>query len=175
VTGDRCPHCSAALPAAATWCSLCYADLRPAPSPDPLTAPIGVLVGAELPLAPAAVAAGVDPLNAPLDVLVGAVPPAPGAGAGAATEPDRPRATWPCARCQGRTPIEETACAGCGAPFGTGLSDGGRELPGTRSSRLIAAFAFLVVVLVVVGVASWVMTPTPEPADKKEPVVVVVP
>lgn len=31
----RCPRCSAHLRAGSDWCSLCYADLRPAPEPPP--------------------------------------------------------------------------------------------------------------------------------------------
>ena len=30
---SRCPRCSAAVAETAVWCSLCYADLRPAPVP----------------------------------------------------------------------------------------------------------------------------------------------
>ena len=29
----RCPSCAAAVPSNAAWCSLCHADLRPAPEP----------------------------------------------------------------------------------------------------------------------------------------------
>ena len=29
----RCPSCAAAVPSNAAWCSLCHADLRPAPDP----------------------------------------------------------------------------------------------------------------------------------------------
>ncbi|MEZ5115524.1 MAG: hypothetical protein R2737_04570 [Candidatus Nanopelagicales bacterium] len=32
---ERCPNCGASLPAGATWCSLCFADLRSAPQPEP--------------------------------------------------------------------------------------------------------------------------------------------
>jgi hypothetical protein len=31
----RCPHCAAQVTAGSDWCSLCYADLRPAPEPEP--------------------------------------------------------------------------------------------------------------------------------------------
>ncbi len=34
----RCPRCSAHLRAGSEWCTLCYADLRPAPEPPPATA-----------------------------------------------------------------------------------------------------------------------------------------
>jgi len=42
----RCPHCGAALRPDAPWCTLCYADLRPAPvvpvaaAPAPAPAPV---------------------------------------------------------------------------------------------------------------------------------------
>lgn len=41
--GMRCPACGAALRQDAPWCTLCYADLRPAPAPDlepPRTPPV---------------------------------------------------------------------------------------------------------------------------------------
>jgi ribosomal protein L40E len=34
-----CPACGAALRPGAPWCTLCYADLRPAPGPGPSAAP----------------------------------------------------------------------------------------------------------------------------------------
>lgn len=36
----RCPQCGAHLPAAADWCSLCYAALRPAPAPAEVEADV---------------------------------------------------------------------------------------------------------------------------------------
>lgn len=50
--GLRCPYCRALAPAGARWCSLCFADLRPAderPGPAP-TAPEAAAV--ETPLDP---------------------------------------------------------------------------------------------------------------------------
>ena len=53
----RCPRCSAHVRTGSDWCTLCYADLRPAPpvaepvaalEPEPLTAPVEP---ADLPLA----------------------------------------------------------------------------------------------------------------------------
>lgn len=35
----RCPKCGAHAPAAADWCTLCYADLRPPAEPDPTGVP----------------------------------------------------------------------------------------------------------------------------------------
>jgi hypothetical protein len=37
---SRCPSCQAALTPRATWCSLCHADLRPAPAPLVDTTPV---------------------------------------------------------------------------------------------------------------------------------------
>lgn len=37
-----CPACGAALRPGAPWCTLCYADLRPAPEPEPVPAPLTV-------------------------------------------------------------------------------------------------------------------------------------
>src|SRR3954471_21322313 len=34
LVAERCPACGARLAPAAEWCSLCYADLRPAPVPS---------------------------------------------------------------------------------------------------------------------------------------------
>lgn len=44
----RCPRCSAHLRAGSDWCSLCYADLRPAPAQPPPApeAPPGEVVAA---------------------------------------------------------------------------------------------------------------------------------
>lgn len=35
----RCPTCAAHVPAGASWCTLCYADLRPAPAAAPAPCP----------------------------------------------------------------------------------------------------------------------------------------
>ena len=49
----RCPHCRAAVRPGAPWCTLCHADLRPAP---PAPEPEPVLAAAPAPVAPAAAA-----------------------------------------------------------------------------------------------------------------------
>jgi hypothetical protein len=57
----RCPRCAAHVPIGAQWCSLCYADLRPAP--EPVAEPV-VPVAAEptpgLTTEPVAVGGGID-------------------------------------------------------------------------------------------------------------------
>ncbi|HEX3907950.1 MAG TPA: hypothetical protein VHW92_08460, partial [Mycobacteriales bacterium] len=120
MTGSRCPACGASTPETASWCSLCYTDLRPAPiadvpapsprpsqvappagldaRPDPLTAPIATL------LAPAE-----TPAQEPQPVV--AAPVVPAAAVPAAAEPlpavvtadpeidPAETVTWPCQRC----------------------------------------------------------------------------
>ena len=51
-TAARCPHCRAAVRPGAPWCTLCHADLRPAP-PEPEPAPVPVVAAPRAP-APAA-------------------------------------------------------------------------------------------------------------------------
>src|SRR3954452_7192337 len=74
MSADRCPSCAAAVRPDASWCSQCYADLRPAPAPAPAPPP------APPPAAPAPTLLA-DPLDMPLDQLVNAppesAPPAP--------------------------------------------------------------------------------------------------
>ena len=42
----RCPQCGALVRAGADWCTLCYADLRPAPEPEPaVPGPADLTVG----------------------------------------------------------------------------------------------------------------------------------
>jgi hypothetical protein len=59
----RCPRCSAHVRTGSDWCTLCYADLRPAPpvaeTPEP------------------AVAAPVEPVDPPVAATVDAAPVAP--------------------------------------------------------------------------------------------------
>jgi hypothetical protein len=38
-TATRCPHCRASVRPGAPWCTLCHADLRPAPEPAQEPAP----------------------------------------------------------------------------------------------------------------------------------------
>jgi hypothetical protein len=135
MTGSRCPACGAATPETVSWCSFCYADLRPVPAaavPAPRTltatdAPIGV-PGPSDDAAP-------DPLTAPISSLLSA--PAElttSADAAAAPEPSPDAAeelpavvdaqlasaTWPCSRCGAQVPLLLDACDECGAGFLTG-------------------------------------------------------
>ncbi len=136
MTGSRCPACGASTPETASWCSLCYTDLRPAPTadvpapssrpsevkppvaldarPDPLTAPIATL------LAPAeSVAPQPQPETAPP-----AVPAVPVAAeplpAVVTADPELDPAdavTWPCQRCGAAVALALDACPECGAGF----------------------------------------------------------
>lgn len=119
-TTSRCPHCRAGVRPGAPWCTLCHADLRPAPPAVPEPTP-----------------AAVDPLTAPAAAL--GLPPRPG------SEP-----TWPCSTCGAANPIAANACASCGAGFLAGLRETEGpllELPGVgdltrmgRGQRLGLAF-----------------------------------
>ena len=100
VEETRCPHCRAAVRPGAPWCTLCHADLRPAPEPEP------VVVAAPEPV--------LDPLTAPAAAL--GLPSAAPAGAPAT-------AGWPCSRCGLSNAITEPVCTACGSAFLAGLRD----------------------------------------------------
>ena len=132
MTGSRCPACGASTSEAASWCSLCYTDLRPPPfadvpapsprpaeaappaeldaRPDPLTAPISTL------LAPAeAVASHAQPAAMPTAAVIAEPLPAV-----VAADPELDPAqtvTWPCQRCGAAVALELDACPDCGAGF----------------------------------------------------------
>ena len=149
-TASRCPHCRASVRPGAPWCTLCHADLRPPPAPEPV--PVAVLppAFAAAPALDPLTAPALDPLTAPAAAL--GLPPRPG------SEP-----TWPCSSCGAANPIAADACASCGAGFLAGLRDTEGpllELPGvgdlTRMSRgqrlgiafgVVAAFIALTALL----------------------------
>ena len=68
----RCPRCSAHVRTGSDWCTLCYADLRPAPP---------VVAAAEAP-EPAAEPAPVEPVELPEAEILQAIAVAPVAPAG---------------------------------------------------------------------------------------------
>jgi hypothetical protein len=129
MTGSRCPACGAATPEGVPWCSLCYADLRPAPAPD-VPAPTPEPSAAVPTEAPGAVVgAASDPLTAPIATLLGA-PAEPLPAAVPAASPALPAVvaldaeldpaeavTWPCLRCRAAVPLALDACPECGAGF----------------------------------------------------------
>lgn len=101
-----CPSCGASVRGEATFCTLCFHDLRPAPVPasvaalqetDPLTAPLWQVGGAAAPGAPD-------------------VGPASADGAGAST-------TWPCTTCGADNNLSADICSACGAGFLAVLRD----------------------------------------------------
>jgi hypothetical protein len=110
----RCPHCSALLRSGAQWCTLCYADLRPTPEPEP----VAVSAGATTDVAGATAA---DPLSAlEQAALAIARPSAPGTEA----DPSAPPVGWPCT-CGEVVSFDEDACPSCGR----GFLDGARGEP----------------------------------------------
>ena len=105
----RCPACAATLRPDAPWCTLCYADLRPALAPAPAPAPALApppLPARLAPIPPAYAALDLDPLTAPLDALA-----------------EKPVSRWPCATCGAANDLTHSACAGCGAGFLAGLRE----------------------------------------------------
>lgn len=134
--GTRCPQCRAVVRPGAPWCTQCYADLRPAPAPEPppaLAIPATASYGAP----------ALDPLTAP---------------ASARGLPEKTaQPTWPCATCGATNVLTSSACSACGAGFLAGLreSEGPLlELPGigdltrlSRGQRMALAFAVVLAVV----------------------------
>jgi hypothetical protein len=132
MTGSRCPACGAATPETVPWCSLCFADLRPVPAaavPAPRALPPEDILPAQ---SGARGDAAPDPLTAPISMLldpVAQVPtaspaPEPAAEIGeplpGVVDPQLAEASWPCSRCGARVALSLDACDECGAGFLTG-------------------------------------------------------
>lgn len=124
----RCPRCAAIVRPDSQWCTLCYADLRPAPPPLPVAAPAvaavvnqaHVTVAAGGPAAHAAPSSDdLDPLTAPLALLERADREAPRGRHAAPDEATEPAASvgWPCLKCGELVSIDDSACPSCGAGF----------------------------------------------------------
>jgi hypothetical protein len=114
VTTARCPACGASVAPGAPWCTLCYADLRPAPEPAPQPAPEPqpAMAGG-----PAYDALGVLP---PAPLPAGTVlPPDPHLDAPVLRSADVRLAepSWPCRSCGIRVAMSEDNCPKCHAPF----------------------------------------------------------
>ena len=103
-----CPSCGAAVRPDSPWCTLCYADLRAAPEPEPVPEP-------ESPPMIASPAPTSEPPAA-----AEAAPAAP------AAEP-----TWPCSSCGTPNPFDRDTCVKCGTGFLAAAHDSGPllELP----------------------------------------------
>lgn len=120
----RCPACAAALRPGAPWCTLCYADLRPAVlAPEPVVARTA-----------ASPVAGFDPLTAPAEAL--------GLPAPVAATPESATTSWPCTACEASNPYSVSVCGACGTAFLGGLREAEGpllEIPGvgdlTKLSR----------------------------------------
>lgn len=119
----RCPRCGAHVRADAPWCTLCYADLRPAPKPVAMAAASPASAAAE-----ELAALAYDPLTAPLALVE-----AGGHGqvsGGTPTETAESAASekvsgWPCTRCDTVVSFDESVCSSCG----TGFLDGAAGEP----------------------------------------------
>ena len=144
-TVTRCPHCRASVRPGAPWCTLCHADLRPAPpapEPQPTRSP-----GSVPPRA------AVDPLTAPAAVL--------GLPGPVSADP-----TWPCSTCGAINPIAADACGACGAGFLAGLRESEApllELPGvgdltrmSRGQRMLLAFGVVLAVIALTALLGFV-------------------
>ncbi len=140
-----CSACGAALRPGAPWCTLCYADLRPAPEPDPVPT-----IGAYAEPAP-------DPLTV-------SQPPV-------GTDPLGP--TWPCSRCGGRNALTLDACTACGASFLAAVRDDGVALvvPGigdlmtmSRAKRLGLAAGAVALLVVPLALVTLLLTGSPPAA-----------
>jgi hypothetical protein len=108
MSADRCPSCTAAVRPDASWCSQCYADLRPAPAPAPPPAPVATVE--TLVAEPPAPATAEVP--ATVEVPAQATPALPGVVPVDTTPP-----AWPCARCRTPVPFDDDECPNCHAKF----------------------------------------------------------
>ena len=126
---SRCPACAAALRPGAPWCTLCYADLRPAADaePEPVVARTTSYAALD-----------VDPLTAPAEALGLPVRPRPGSEAA----PGPVTTLWPCTACESSNPYSVSVCLACGTAFLAAVREAEGpllELPGvgdlTRLSR----------------------------------------
>lgn len=114
----RCPHCSALLRSGAQWCTLCYADLRPKPAPEPVAVSAGapsLTSGA----APGTPADSLTALEAAAQALVQQAAP------GTEADPSVAPKGWPCTGCEAIVSFDEDACPTCGTRF----LDGARGEP----------------------------------------------
>lgn len=114
----RCRGCGAAVPNAAQWCSLCFADLRPpAPVREPVSVPAPPVADTTIVAPPVSVPASAAALPLPTLPPAAAVPSSAKHAA-----PALPEATWPCPRCSAPVPLSLDACEACGAGFLAGAT-----------------------------------------------------
>jgi hypothetical protein len=167
VTTARCPACGASVLPGAPWCTLCYAELRPA-QPAPVRAAAPAPVGAAPSVAAPSVAApsvaapsvafAPDPyLDAPLPELDRLLEPDPPVVRLADVRLAEPR--WPCPTCGASVDIELDQCPECATPFlGGGEPRPSLTLPGVGDvSKLDKGGRFLLVVVGSVLVAAVIV------------------
>jgi len=164
-----CPSCGATVRPTDSWCTLCFADLRPPPPPAPVPAPVA-------PVPVRAAAPAVDPFTAPLDLLPPPPPPAP-APVDPLTAPlnavlsqplaadlGAPAPTWPCVECGERSPLDANACVVCLTPFGgkiTRLEDA----KALRQRRMFVGIGAVVAFLALLAMFTMATTKSPPPQD----------
>ena len=171
---DRCPSCAAAVRRGAQWCTLCYADLRPAPAvadrapyPKPSVAPTATPATSPAYAAPAAPPHAGQPAGAAGDLLFapyeqvlavaygGAAPViAPQLATQPATAPPATGAGgWPCTRCRSVNGFDVDVCRSCTAPFGADLATPISVV--NRRTMLIRGIAIAAILVLTVGLASF--------------------
>ena len=146
----RCPHCGALLRSGAEWCTLCYADLRPKPEPEPVAVSArepGYAAGAT----PGTPADPLTALEAAAQALVRQAAPDTGA------DPSAAPSGWPCTGCEAVVSFDEDACPTCGTRFLDGargepdlldrIGPGG--LPVSTQTLIIAGGAAAIIAIIV--------------------------
>ena len=166
LVAERCPACGARLAPTAQWCGLCFADLRPAPTPQASASPAPVIDAVPSPrpatrqatVAPHTGTAGIEETAPGTDVA------APEAAIAAGSRPSAPaataRPTWPCSGCGASVDVDLDECAVCGTGFLGALRSPsiGIELPvvgnlgrfSDRSRVVLGAAAGLAIALIMV-------------------------
>lgn len=126
MTTARCPACGASVALGAPWCTLCYADLRPAPAPQPQPAAASVAAPVAAPAAgaprPMVDALGIippEPVTANSVGLAAELPPDPHLDAPIMKASDIRLAEpgWPCRHCGTVVAMSEDNCPQCHTPF----------------------------------------------------------
>jgi ribosomal protein L40E len=158
VSDERCRACGAAVPPAAQWCSLCYADLRePVPVREPVTVP-------ETPSAPLDAAVLAPTVVQAVQPQAPSVPSPAEPAADPITSPSEGKHAaavgdtlgWPCPRCGAQVPISLDACNSCGERFLAGATSATVRVPVlgdvgalSRTQRLMFGAGIAIAVMVV--------------------------
>lgn len=177
MASDRCSSCAAVVRPGADWCTLCYADLRPAPAPvdrvaypRPSTAPTYQPTTSTPAFAP-----GTDALHAPYEHVLAAVyggdaPATVVGGAPAAAPPPPPKPVgWPCTKCGEFNSFERATCSICLAPFGAALRT--REMQVDRKRMMLIAVGGAITFLTVVAALTFALTKPPPASEPTRPTV----